>query len=186
MVWLRDVDRWFIDQVLGHGAAYRTYARRSTRDVHEADDLVQEAYARVLAAPDWRLVVSPERFVYRTLRNLAMERFRRARVVAFRDIAALDAAPDPSAPVEHHDELRRVRDAMARLPPRCRKVVILRKAHGLSPVQIKEKLHISVSTVEKRLAKGLRLLTETLAEQDRRSEGARVIWLPNRRAAASR
>jgi RNA polymerase sigma-70 factor (ECF subfamily) len=190
VTWLRDVDRWFMDQVLQHGGAFRSYARRFTRDAHEADDLVQEAYARVLGSADWRAITAPDRFVYRIIRNLAIERVRRARVVAFQDLAALEAVadsePDASVVVEHRDELKRVMAAMDRLPPQCRKVVLLRRAEGLSPVQIAEKLHISVSTVEKHLAKGLRLLTEMLAEQDRCTEEARVTWLSNRRTAARR
>jgi RNA polymerase sigma factor (sigma-70 family) len=188
--WLRDVDRWFIEHVLQHGGAFRAYARRFTRDSHEADDLVQEAYARVLGSADWRTIATPDRFVFRIIRNLAVERVRRARVVAFQDLTALEAVADPepdaSVVVEHREELRRVLAAVDRLPPQCRQVVLLRRAEGLSPVQIAEKLHISVSTVEKHLAEGLRLLTEMLAEQDRRTEGARVTWLPNRRTAARR
>jgi DNA-directed RNA polymerase specialized sigma24 family protein len=41
--------------------------------------------------------------------------------------------------------------------------------HGLSPGQIAVRLNLSVSTVEKHLAKGLKLLTKALATGDGRS-----------------
>jgi RNA polymerase sigma-70 factor (ECF subfamily) len=42
------------------------------------------------------------------------------------------------------------------LPPKCRDVFVLRMIEGLSQFEIAERLGISVSTVEKHLARGLR------------------------------
>ena len=188
--WLREVDRWFIDSVLPHGASFRAYARRLIGDASEAEDLVQEAYAQVLSGADWRRIVSPDRFILRTIRNLACDRVRRANVVHFKDVAALEAAPDPlpgpAEQVQDRDELQRVLAAVQRLPPQCRKVVLMRRAEGLSPREIAEKLRISVSTVEKHLAKGLRLLTHILADEELGFGGARVAWAPDRRKIVRR
>ncbi|HKT55044.1 MAG TPA: RNA polymerase sigma factor [Caulobacteraceae bacterium] len=188
MRWLRDIDRWFIDEVLPHGGRFRAYARRLTRDAAEADDLVQEAYARVLTATDWRMIVMPERFVLSAIRNLACDRVRRSRVVDFQDIHALDAAPDPApspaAHAEDRDDLRQVMAMIDRLPAQCRKVLLLRRVEGLTPGQIAEKLHISVSTVEKHLAKGLRLLTEMRADESFGVGGASDPWALGRGTVA--
>lgn len=174
MAWLRDIDRWFATQVLPHAGNYRAYARKLVGNEAEADDLVQEAYAKVLGVPDWRRLEAPDRFVMTVIRNLAFERFRRAKVVRIRQIGVLemdslpDPAPDAYAVTSARQELDLVLAALDRLPEQCRKVLTLRKMHGLSPGQIAVRLNLSISTVEKHLAKGLRLLTQALATSDGR------------------
>lgn len=175
MTWLREIDQWFAATVLPHATNYRAYARRLTGDEADAEDLVQEAYAKVLSLTDWRRLEAPDRFVMTVIRNLAFERFRRAKVVAIRQIGVLemDALPDPApdayAVTSARQELDLVLAALERLPVQCRKVLTLRKMHGLSPGQIAVRLNLSVSTVEKHLAKGLKLLTKALATGDGRS-----------------
>ena len=46
--------------------------------------------------------------------------------------------------------------AVATLPPQCQKVFVLKKMHGYSHKEIAKSLHISVSTVEKHVAAGLK------------------------------
>lgn len=180
MAWLRDIDKWFAEAVLPFAANYRAYARKLTRDAAEAEDLVQEAYAKVLGVPDWRRLERPERFVLAIIRNLAFERLRRAKVVGIRQIGVLemealpDPAPDAYAVASAREELLRVIEAVDRLPEQCRRVVTLRKMEGLSPSQIAVRLNLSISTVEKHLAKGLALLTKALAADERRRIGVKA------------
>jgi RNA polymerase sigma-70 factor (ECF subfamily) len=180
MAWLREIDKWFAEAVLPSAPVYRAYARKLTGDAVEAEDLVQEAYAKVLGVPDWRRLEQPERFVLTIIRNLAFERFRRAKVVGIRQIGVLemealpDPAPDAHAVTSAREELLRVLEAVDRLPEQCRRVVTLRKMEGLSPGQIAVRLNLSISTVEKHLAKGLMLLTKALAASDGRGIGSKA------------
>lgn len=183
MAWLRDIDKWFAEAVLPHASTYRAYARKLTNDPADAEDLVQEAYAKILGVPDWRRLEAPERFVLTIIRNLAFERFRRAKVVGIRQIGVLemealpDPAPDAHAVTSAREELLRVLEAVERLPEQCRRVVTLRKMEGLSPGQIAVRLNLSISTVEKHLAKGLALLTKSLAaSQGRGLRSNASIW----------
>ena len=68
----------------------------------------------------------------------------------------------------------RVIEAVDRLPEQCRRVVTLRKMEGLSPSQIAVRLNLSISTVEKHLAKGLALLTKALAADELRRTGVKA------------
>ena len=180
MAWLREIDKWFAEAVLPSAPVYRAYARKLTGDAVEAEDLVQEAYAKVLGVPDWRRLEQPERFVLTIIRNLAFERFRRAKVVGIRQIGVLemeslpDPAPDAHAVTSAREELLRVLEAVDRLPEQCRRVVTLRKMAGLSPGQIAVRLNLSISTVEKHLAKGLMLLTKYLAAREGRGIGSKA------------
>lgn len=187
MAWLRDIDRWFIEAVLPHSASFRRYARRVAVGQQDAEDLVQEAYTRLLAVEDWQRVEAPGPFVLRIIRNLATEKLRRSRIVAFDQASVLDLShlpdttPDAFATVAGRQELAHLQAAFARLPEKCRQVVHMRKFQGLAPGEIAERLDISVSTVEKHLAKGLRLMTEAMATlEDKTTDSVDLEWLRKR------
>jgi RNA polymerase sigma factor (sigma-70 family) len=55
------------------------------------------------------------------------------------------------------------------LPPKCRKVLLLRMLEGLSQKEIATRLGIAVSTVEKHLAKALHSSRDAMAELKRSS-----------------
>jgi RNA polymerase sigma factor (sigma-70 family) len=168
--WLRNIDRWFLADVLPHAAAYRARAAHFCgRD--EAEDLVQEAYARVLKTPDHRAIAAPRAFVLTIIHNLALERLRRAAVVRIDLLASLDMpdladpAPDPFAVAAGRSELRHLLEQIEALPPQCARVMHMRKIQGMPPAAIAEALSISLSTVEKHIAKGLALITKGRRER---------------------
>ncbi|MDX5985213.1 RNA polymerase sigma factor [Sphingomonas echinoides] len=175
MGWLRDIDRWFMAEVLPHAAAYRAKAVHFCgRD--EADDLVQEAYARVLKTPDFRAIVSARGFVLTIVHNLALERLRRANVVRIELLASLDMldvadpAPDAFAVAAGRSDLQRLLQLIDSLPPQCARVLHMRKIQGMPPIAIAEALSISVSTVEKHIAKGLALVTKARRDSEAQVE----------------
>lgn len=179
MSWLRDVDRWFVTEVLPHRPRHLAYALRLIGRPSEAEDVVQDAYARLFALEDWRRIAHPHAFAMRMIHNIAVERFRRADVVQIEQALRLellepvDESPSPERETFARAELRTVWRMLDTLPERCREVVRLRRIEGLSPAQIADSLEISVSTVEKHLAKGLRLLTERLAASRQDEERSR-------------
>ena len=171
MSWLRPVDQWFADRVFALNAKHRAYARKLVKDPEEAEDLVQEAYARLFSMDDWARIGNPHAFTMRIIHNEAMERYRRARVVQLDhgvSLQALDPADDRPLPDEAafaRAELARVEQALDTLPERCRMAVRLRKIDCLSPQEVAARMDISVSTVEKHLIKGLRLLFSRISRQ---------------------
>ena len=175
--WLRDIDRWFMAQVLPHAAAYRARAAYFCGS-EEAEDLVQEAYARVLKTADYRTISAPRAFVLTIVHNLALERLRRARVVRIEALASLEAldiadpAPDAFAVAAGRSELQHWLAMIDALPPQCARVMRMRKVQGMSPAAIAEALSLSISTVEKHIAKGLGLITLGRREHEARLEEA--------------
>lgn len=176
MLQIRDIDRWFVDHLLPHAEAYRRQARRWAIDPDAVEDIVQEAYTRVISHVGWRTLLSPRAYMLLVVRNIAIDRLRRARAIPFdrADDGALiemhDEAPNAFEQLAAQGELARVRAAIAALPPQCRRVVEMRRLEDRSPREIAEALGISVSTVEKHLAKGVRLtmlaLQPDVARQD--------------------
>jgi RNA polymerase sigma-70 factor (ECF subfamily) len=78
-------------------------------------------------------------------------------------------------------ELAAFRDAVNRLPPRCRAVFILRKLELLPHEEIARRLGITVSTVDKQLARALRLIRADMDEAD----GSASVGRPGEREARS-
>jgi RNA polymerase sigma factor (sigma-70 family) len=160
---------WFAAEVLPHEAALRAWLRSQFRDAVEADDLVQETYARVLRAHERGEVQVPRAFLFATARNLALDYARRHKIVAFEPITENDArnvyndgatAADAAA---HSQELELLTQAIQSLPHRCRQVLTLRKIYGLSQKQIAAQLGMAEHTVEVQVANGMRRCAQFLA-----------------------
>lgn len=168
---LREIDRWFIDEVLPHEARYLALARRLTGSRDQAEDLVHDAYTRLFRDDSWRAIDHPPAYVLRMIRNLGIQRLRRAKIVNIASMANLDelehadAAPDPFDRMVARHEFRRLLNALRELPARCRDVMILRRFEDLPPREVAKRLGLSLSTMEKRLARGLFLLTKALQSE---------------------
>lgn len=160
-------DAWFTAEILVHEAALMGFLRRCWPQRDEWADLRQEIYVRVYEAAASQLPAQPRAFLFATARNLLADRLRRSRVVSIEtmgDFEALSVLMVDGLSPEHccgaRQVLRRLSDAFDRLPPRCREVVWLRRVEELSQKQVAARLGISEKTVEKHLAKGMRLMAE--------------------------
>lgn len=166
MAWLRPIDQWFADRVFVFQSKHRAYAMRLTGDRDEAEDLVQEAYARLFRLTNWAEIANPHAFTMRVIHNEAVERFRKAHVVqldrsiSLQALEPVDEQPLPDRIAIARDDLQRMAGHFDNLPERCREAVHLRKIENLSPREVAAKMEISVSTLEKHLSKGLRLLAK--------------------------
>ncbi|WP_336966552.1 RNA polymerase sigma factor [Sphingobium aquiterrae] len=155
-----------------HHLSHRKFACHLLRNEEDAEEVVQEVYARLMALGDWQRIADPHAFAMRMIRHLAIDRFRRAdvvridRAVVLHELDAADDRPLPDQIAIDREELRRVARAMEMLPQRCREALHLRRIDGLPPGRVAENMGIAVSTVEKHLVKGLRLLHEALKSAD--------------------
>lgn len=168
MAFLRDIDRWFIEEILPHEPIFLARAHRFTANREDAADLVQDTYVKLYGLDTWRTLDDPRAYTLTMVRNLAIQRLRHARVVDIRHVARLDAlelsddAPDAQREVIGREQLRRLLKAVDRLPERCRQMIILRRFEERTPMEISRLLGLSLSTLEKRLSRGMRLLVEAM------------------------
>lgn len=107
---------------------------------------------------------NPEAFVARAAVNLAIdERRQRARRpeggLDFIAGALADDHPLQDEVLRARERLARLKLGMARLSPRTREVFLLHRLEGLKYREIAEQLSISVSAVEKHVAKASLFLT---------------------------
>lgn len=181
MTALRPIDRWFIDEVLPHEARFLRVARRLERDIDAANDLVQEAYVRLYAMDGWASIASPSHYVLRMVRNMSIERLRRSKIIAFQRISDIDEsnfvddAPCQFRVAAGKELVARIGEALAAMPERCRTVLVRRRFDNQPPREIARELGISLSTMEKRLARAVVLLARALGPE---GSGALVLDEP--------
>lgn len=163
----RLVDRW--EQPI------RRLCARMTGDVHRAEDLKQEVFARVF---ERRLAYRPNaRFstwLWRIALNLCYDELRRVRrrgesplddAEAGRPDAPVDwpaEGPGPDGQLARREEGELVRAALMTLPEIYRTVLVLRHYEQLKLREIAEILEIPEGTVNSRLAAGLSQLARLL------------------------
>jgi RNA polymerase sigma-70 factor (ECF subfamily) len=143
----------------------RRFARVITRNLDDADDLVQMAVEKALARADqWRPGSRLDSWMFGIMRNAWIDeiraRGRRDRVYAPEE-AGLDVG-DRSA--EDRDIALSVQAALEQLPEEQRLAVALVLIEGLAYKEAAETLGIPIGTLTSRLARGREALQAMLAD----------------------
>jgi RNA polymerase sigma-70 factor (ECF subfamily) len=160
------LDAWFAREILVHEAALMRYLTRLWSRRDEVPDLRQEIYVRIYEAAARSRPTSPKSFMFTTARHLMTDRLRRGRVVSIEAMGDPDAwnvlvdELSPEHRLDARQELRRLAAAFDRLPDRCRQVVWLRRVEELPQKEVAARLGIGEKTVEKQVAKGMRLIAD--------------------------
>ena len=149
----------------------RRLLRHKGRTGDEADDLIQEAFLRLQQYRQAKAVQQPEAFLVRIVQNLSIDAIRRDRrrgehLAA--DVAIghlIDPHPSPDEVLAGRQRLQQLRIGLDQLAPRTREIVILHRIEGYSQTQIAKRFGISVSAVEKHIAKAALFLTDWMDEE---------------------
>jgi RNA polymerase sigma-70 factor (ECF subfamily) len=145
-------------------ARVRGALQRRGRTSHEADDLVQEAWLRLVRYEDDKQPVEqPEAFLMRTALNLSIDTHRtssgRGEHVLLEHVVLIDTAPSMEAALLAKERMARLTQGLARLSDKTRDVFLAHRIDGLPYTEI-AKLHgISVATVHNHIAKATLRLT---------------------------
>jgi RNA polymerase sigma-70 factor (ECF subfamily) len=174
---LRPIDSWFLTQVLPHEAQFLRAARRLLRNSDDAQDLVQEVFTRLFVMEGWAGIASPRAYVLRMLRNLAIERIRRSRIIEFQQLADSEAlnfadeAPDPFRAAYASAQVRRILAILDKMPAKYRSVLIQRRLDDRPISELARQMGMSASTLEKRLARAIYLLNAGLRTDEAATDG---------------
>ena len=134
-----------------------------TGDLHEAEEVVQEAFARASVRWAWlRDYDVPEAWVRRVALNLAAERARRLRRQAR---ALLRLGPPPQVPAASAEALALL-EALRTLPMRQRQAIVLYHLVDLPVEEVAGMIGVRPGTVKSLLARGRRALANRLSDAE--------------------
>mgnify|MGYP000364901547 CR=1 FL=1 len=137
-------------------------ARRAIlkRGVHlqDADDLVQEAYVRVKAYEEAQVGKSREAMLVTTAVNLSLDKARRRNRSPFVDftedlLETADDTPPPDEIYRAQTRLKHLSAGLATLPDKTRRILLKRRLDGLSFKAIAAAEGMTVTAVEKQVAR---------------------------------
>lgn len=133
-----------------------------TRNRHEAEEITQEAFVRVLERWDRvGAMKDPRAYLYRTAMNTFRTGFRHAAMAAKRTLD-LSRPDDAMADVDARDAAMR---ALAPLSPRQRAAVVLTDLLGFPSKEVARMLGIRASTVRMHVSRAHTALKDTMPHE---------------------
>src|SRR4051794_20031627 len=122
------------------------YARSIIRDEHEAEDVTQQVFAKLMLSISkyQQRDVPFSAWILRITHNLAIDHLRRLRMVPCEEVRPPDDADDAEL---DHQRARCLKEALATLPLEQRQVLVLRHVVGMSPGEIAERLGKSEGSI---------------------------------------
>jgi RNA polymerase sigma-70 factor (ECF subfamily) len=164
-----------IREALAYADALHDFAYHLTANATEAEDLVQETYARALGAADQFAAGSNlKAWLFRILHHLFIDNYRRERsrrTEGGLDTTDGDAAERQSDPAAHEMEQgqlkqvvgHEIEEALMRLTPDARLVVLL-DLQGFTEAEMASLLECAPGTVKSRLYRARATLRELLRD----------------------
>ena len=135
------------------------YVRSIVRDDHEAEDVTQHVFAKLMTSVSKYDERGVPFFAWllRLARNVAIDHLRANRLLP------TDEVIDPNATYANDlDQIETVRAALATLPEEQREVVMLRHIIGLTPGEIADRMGRSESSIHGLHHRGRRALQQEL------------------------
>lgn len=145
-----------------HGGAVQAFLYRRVRKRPDAAELAQEVYLRMLRVADIGAIRDPEAYLFTVAGNLAKEHARYEHREGTRlpvddpllqeQLAELPAFAED---LDTQQRIKRLREVLQQLPPKCQAAVVLQYWNGLSYKEIAQRLGVSTNMVKKYLSQAL-------------------------------
>jgi RNA polymerase sigma-70 factor (ECF subfamily) len=160
---------WIGRHILPHECALRAQLAR-WRLPHDldADDVIQECYAKLAVLESVDDIRNPRNYLYSVARTILLMHVRRARIVSIRAVDDVDAFalpsddPSPEEQVSDREQLHLLALAISELPDPGRSAFLMRMTDQLSHKEIGARLGMSDNAVQKSIAKTLGYLMARL------------------------
>lgn len=136
----------------------------------DADDILQEAFARLESYTRMHELRSQEAFLVTAALNISRDQARRRATSPVQagelDLEAIaDSAPQPEEQLRMQERMRRANSGLARLDPLTRRCLLAQRLEGMTFPQVAEREGMSVAAVEKRVARAVMFLTQWMDEE---------------------
>lgn len=135
----------------------------------DVDDILQETFIRVLHSNEQQPIKSPKGYLFVVSRNLVLKKLMQQskEIHTELDEALLENDNENTVEKALYQKLKfeRFANVLNALPEKHRRAILLRKLYCLSHKEIAKKMNVSVSSVEKYIATGLRQCKQSLCTQ---------------------
>ena len=145
-----------------HRGALQAFLYRRVRRRPDAAELAQEVYVRLLRVPDIGAIRDPGAYLYTVASNLARDHARRERhygtVLDVDDPLVqeqLAELPGFAGQLDAERRIKRLREVLHQLPPKCHAAVVMQYWQGLSYEEIAQRLGVSTHMVKKYLSQAM-------------------------------
>ncbi len=164
-----------IDELLEHRGWVTELARSLVRDVHRAEDAIQNTWIAALRNPP-RKSESGRAWLGTVVRNFVRLGYRadNRRTNREQRTAQPEVLRSDDDPVEQLETQSAVIAAIRKLPPSSRDAIVLRYLQGLTPTEISARTGESYEAVKTQLRRGRDQLRQSLDQQ----YGDTQSWLP--------
>jgi RNA polymerase sigma factor (sigma-70 family) len=152
-----------------HRPVLRAFFARRARVAADADDHVQEVFARALAAVGTTEIRNGSGFLLRIASNYLIDQKRRSDArardshLSFDQVEEpADETPSPERIVASRQQLQAVDAALRELDPDCREAFRLARVDGLSHQEIAQQMDLDVPRVRRLVEKAVLHLTRRM------------------------
>ena len=154
---------------------------RRGRSIEDAEDLVQEAYARLVEYQRSARVRDEEAFLRRVVSNLAINQYHREQILSFAhetieelDQQAIlrDTGPAVERVLSAQQQVERIAAMLAAVSHRTCEIFLAHRA-GFNYAEIASELGISTRTVKKHIARAISMLSHASDDQSAESQASR-------------
>jgi RNA polymerase sigma-70 factor (ECF subfamily) len=172
-------------------SAYKTHVEALRRFIsrfvgkHDVEDVVQEAFMRAYNTESGKPIEQPKSYLFRIAKHVALNQLRQRSRKPTDYLEDFDAPDVLVSEWTLEDEIMAQQKlgfhcaAVAALPPKCRKVYLLRKVYGMSYKDIAATLQISDSTVEAHISKGYARCDQYIAKRMGETSKRGLVSQPN-------
>lgn len=159
-----------------HFEKLRWFLEAKLNSWSEARDVAQEAYVRLFQLDQHGAISHLRAYLYRIAGNIATDRLRerRRRARDFHQVAfmgTLRENPSPEALCIAEQERRRLEQAIAELPPKCRMAFTLTQFDGERFEDVAQRMGIKPNSVYQYVSRAYAHLSEALISAGERPKG---------------
>lgn len=144
----------------------RDVLRRRGRSLHDAEDLVQEAWVRLACYSRERTVAEPAAFLMRAAINLSIDAHRvsthRGEAVLIDETMLVDTSPGVEEIALARERMARLSRSLSQLNKRTRDIFLAHRVDGETYQEIAMKHRLSVSAIEKHIARAALEITSAM------------------------
>ena len=165
------------DTFMGSEAAIKRYLKRFFYRNEDIDDMAQETFLRAYKTIQHKKIDFPKAYLFQVAKSVALrELSKKSRQMTDYIEESYEAEPDPQSSLEEEvmaeQAVSLFCDAIAELPPQCRRVFLMRKYQAMTHREIAKELNISISAVEQHITLGVKRCKQSADRMEKHGKAA--------------